>query len=271
MKEKRFEILISSCQKYADLWQGNILLLNRNWSDRNAATYLVTDEQTNISFPGVTILCAGSGLEFTQRLAFALENLSAEYVLLTLEDYYFTRPIQGQAVENALDFMDRCNVDYLQLYPQPAGFLRRDGAKEAPGYPGFYFVDTHHGQYKVVLTPGLWRRDFLRKTLQDPMNPWEYEVSLTAQARELGAVCATSNRGEMPYLDVIRKGKVLPSAAAYFRKEAIYSGSRPVMSRWQAWVLDMRTFLKFYLPAWMLRILKRWMGKLGCHFYTPTE
>lgn len=271
MKENRFEILISSCQKYSDLWQGNNMFLNRNWPDRNTATYLVTDEPTEYSFPGVTILCAGSGLEFTQRLAFALETLSAEFVLLTLEDYYFTQPIQTENIYRALDFMEEWGADYLQLYPQPVSFLRRDGAREVPGYPGIYFVDVHHGQYKVVLTPGLWRRDFLKKTLETSLNPWQYEVSLTAAAREYGAVCATSNRGEMPYLDVIRKGKLLPSAALYFRKERVCHISRPMLGLWESWVLGLRTMLKFYLPTWALRMLKGWMLRLGYTFYTPLE
>lgn len=269
MKNGRFEIIISSCEKYSDLWDANMQLLNRNWPDRNVPTCLVTDEATDCRFDGVDVICAGSGLQIPQRLAAALETVTAEYVLLMLEDYFLTRRIAGEKIEQALDFMDAYGADYLQLYPQPEGFLRRDGAVQTRDFPGIYIVDTSRGNYKVALTPGLWRKKFLLATLKNERNIWEYEVSLTETARQLGALCATSNRNELPYLDVIRKGKLLRKAAQYFRKDPIYRSRRQMMHPVAEWVLHVKTVLKFWLPPRVLRWLKGLLMKLGFKFYSP--
>ena len=33
-------VIISTCDKFSDLWDANIQLLNQNWADRNAETFL---------------------------------------------------------------------------------------------------------------------------------------------------------------------------------------------------------------------------------------
>ena len=138
-------------------------------------------------------------------------------------------------------------------------------------YPGIYTLDLSEGNYKVVLTPGIWRTDFMRKTLGQPMNAWQYEVSLTPKARELNARCATSNCGEFPYLDVIRKGRVLRKANRYFQSDPIYQSRRDVM-RWQDELeLNVRAWLKFVLPKWLFRVIKKIMIRRGHRFYSPVS
>ena len=92
-----------------------------------------------------------------------------------------------------------------------------------------YLLDNHAGDYIVTLYAGIWRKDFMEKTLTETLNAWQYEVSLTRKARELNARCADSRRGEFPILDVIRKGKVLTKARKYFNENPIYKGNREDM------------------------------------------
>lgn len=270
MKKHNYEIIISTCGAYSDLWEANALLLNQNWPDR-PATWLVTDAPTDRKLSGVEIIAAGMGLEMPDRLVAALEKIQSEYIILTLDDYFFTQRIEQEKIDRALQFMEENNVDYVQLYPQPRDFLRRDGAKESKKYPGIYMLDIRKGNYKVVLTPGIWRRDFMLKTLKGGMNAWRYEVSLTDTAREVGAVCATSNCGELPYLDVIRKGKLLRKAYRYFQKNPIYRSDREVMKWKDEWVLNLRTWLKFWMPRGVLRAMKKVMMRLGHSFYSPVS
>lgn len=271
MEKNNYEIIISTCDKFSDLWEANVLLLNQNWPDRNARTYLVTDAPTDRKFPGVEVVSAGEGLEITDRLRTALGKVQSEYVIFTLDDYFFTQRIDQEKINRALQFLEEEKADYIQLYPQPRGFLKKDGARESEQYPGIYLLDMSEGNYKVVLTPGIWRTDFMRQTLTGSMNAWEYEVSLTPRARELNARCATSNCSELPYLDVIRKGKLLRKADRYFRSNPIYRSEREVMKWKDEFSLQLRTFLKFWLPKWMFRLVKKIMIKAGHRFYSPVS
>lgn len=66
--ENNFSIIISTCDKFSDLWEANIKLINENWKGRNVDTFLVTDKNTNLSFDNVTVISAGEDTEITDRL-----------------------------------------------------------------------------------------------------------------------------------------------------------------------------------------------------------
>ena len=85
--ENNFSIIISTCDKFSDLWDAHILLLNQNWADRNVETFLVTDKPTDRTFENVTVVAAGEGTEITERLKVVLPLVKTEYVLFTLDDY----------------------------------------------------------------------------------------------------------------------------------------------------------------------------------------
>lgn len=266
-----YEVIISTCGKFSDLWDAYTLLLGQNWAQRGSKTYLVTDDPTDRSFEGVTVVSAGEGTEITQRLAKALESVTAKYILFTLDDYFLTEPINNGKILDTLAFMEAESIDYVRLYPAKKKNLHREHAVPFADHEGYYLRDLSEGTYKISLYPGLWRTDFMRKTLGEVMNAWQYEVALTPMARELGARCVISNHCEFPFLDVIRKGKVLRKAHKYFQKNPIYQSDRPVLSRRVEMKLKFRVWLHYGLPTPILKLLKRIMMKLGVKFFSPVE
>lgn len=271
--EKRidFEIIISTCDKFSDLWDAHVLLMNQNWKDRNAEAHLVTDKETDRKLDGVRIVCAGEGTEITQRLARALQDVKEKYILFTLDDYFLTTPIDNEALQRSLRVMEEENLDYMRLYSAPRWERRKDGSKEFAAHKGYYLRNIETGNYKISLYPGLWRTDFMRQTLGETMNAWQYEVALTEMARKLNARCAISNYDEFPFLDVIRKGKLLRKANRYFKKNPIYQSERPVMKWTGEFKIWLMGFVQRVLPKFAFRWLKRFLIKCGMTFYSPVE
>ena len=111
----------------------------------------------------------------------------------------------------------------------------------------------------------------LRQTLEETRNAWQYEVALTEMAHQLSAHCAVSCHGEFPFLDVIRKGKVLRKADRYFRRNPIYRSNREVMGFWAEWMLTARMWLKRVLPKSVFNLLKKVLIKCGMTFYSPVK
>ena len=264
-----FTILISTCDKFSDLWKANIQLLNQNWPDRNAETFLVTDKPTDCEFPGVTVFSAGEGNEITERLRAVLTYVKTEYVLFTLDDYFLTKPILSSAIADDIEIMRAQGLDYLRLFRMTRKSLKNRKATELE--KDIFLLDNQAGDYIVSLYAGLWRKDFMEKTLGQPRNAWQYEVALTEMARQLHARCADSRRNEFPILDVIRKGKVLTKAQAYFDKNPIYSGNRETMKRRDEWMLALRTWLREWLPKPLLRAAKAAMRRRGYTFFSDQQ
>ena len=105
MMENNISIIISTCDKFSDLWDAHILLLNQNWADRNVETFLVTDKPTDRTFENVTVVAAGEGTEITERLRAVMPLIKTEYVLFTLDDYFLTEKISTQALNEDIQIM----------------------------------------------------------------------------------------------------------------------------------------------------------------------
>lgn len=264
-----FAVLISTCEAFSDLWDTGLNLYHKNWADCPAPILLVTDRGTDRRYPGVETVCAGAGAEMTERLRRAMEQVTAPYVLLTLDDYFLTCPISTVKIRHALSFMEEEGVDYVRMVPASRHYLHREGAVEFSDHKGFYLRRIDTGSYKVSLVPGLWRASFLRATLEGPpRTAWAYEVSLTETARALNAKCAISNHDEFPYLDVIRKGRLLHRARRWFVKNGVPFPDREIVPLKTECSLAVRTFLRHWLPQGQFRRLKTAMRRCGHSFFT---
>lgn len=264
--ESKFSIIISTCDKFSDLWDAHIQLLNENWSDRNVDTFLVTDEPTKRTFENVTVVAAGEGTEITERLRAVMPLIKTEYVLFTLDDYFLTEKISTKAILKDIEDMEEQRIDYMRLSVLSMKNLKNRKAVEVTDK--VYLMDNWAREYVVSLYAGLWKKSFMEKTLHGTLNAWQYEVALTKMARDMQARCAVSCRQEFPILDVIRKGKVLTKARAYFKKNPIYNGTRETMKRKDEIMLDIRTWLRVWLPLPLFKAAKAVMRKRGYKFFS---
>ena len=245
-----WSVLVSSCDAYSDLWSAAADLMNENFPDRGEGTYLLTDKPTSRELNGFSIISVGENTQIPQRLKAAAESIKSEYILITLDDYFLTEKINSALIRDDVAFMKEHSLDFLQLYHMSERFLRRTGAKMI-GSSNIYNIDLNTGSYKVNLEPGIWKRTFLADVLDAlgdlDISPWQFEVSLQGAAKKIGAACATSNRREFPYLDVIRKGKILNKANKYFKSNPIYSSNREIMKRKDEAEIFIRTFILIHL------------------------
>ncbi len=260
--KKSLAVLISSCDKFSDLWKEHIRLYHENWKGEPVRTYLVTDRETEATFDGVKIIVAPAEYDFPKRIRYALQYIEADYVLLTLDDYFTVKPIKSDDLLYLADRAENEKIDYLMLYDR-----RKDKPRMFSALDVLEKIDLDR-KYAVTLYPAIWNKDFLAKTVKEDLNPWLYEVSLTKTAKEEGASCYFSPAGAFRILDVVRKGKVLHKAARYFRKHGIDIGDRPKISRLTEIKLAMMDFLSWHAPKRLVGCIKRIGRKLGMNFYS---
>ena len=267
--DRDLTVIISTCDKFSDLWDANIQLLNQNWADRNADTFLVTDKPTDRVFENVSVVAAGEGTEITERLKAVLPLVKTKYILFTLDDYFLTTTINNKEILDDIKVMEKHKLDFLRIFVMSKKHLRNRKAVEIE--KDIYLLDNYAGDYIVTLYAGIWRKDFMERTLTETLNAWQYEVSLTNKARELNARCADSRRGEFPILDVIRKGKVLTKARKHFQMNPIYQGNRETMKVKDQWMIAIRTWLREWLPRPLFTAAKAIMRRKGYKFFSDGQ
>ena len=264
MLREQMTILILSCDKFSDLWDGQIKQLEKNWPDRDMETFVVTDAPTDRHYEGIRILSAGTEPEWSDRLAFALREVKTPYVFLTLDDYFLIEPVSTAQIETLVETMEAQKLDYLRLFPRPKSAT----LEELPGCKGIRRVDTTKN-YSVNLYAGIWKREFAEYTVAKPLNAWRFEVSLPKRALDYGASCAVCTDKVYQILDVVRKGKLLHKSAAYFRKHpGIYEGDRET----NTWSFEAKLWCKTmagrHAPKPVKNALKKFLRKRGHTFFT---
>lgn len=262
--QEKITMLILSCDRFSDLWDGHVKQLEKYWPNRMMNTYIVTDKASGKKYQNVKILSAGENVEWSDRLLYALSQISTDYVFITLDDYFLVRSVSTQKIGKLLEMMDSQHFDYVRLYKRPTSAT----GKSVEGYPGVFYVDSSQ-DYSVNLYSGIWKTDFLKFCVADPLNPWAFEVALPKMACAYGAKCAVSNNNDFVILDVVRKGKLLHNAHYYFKQNpGIYSGDRAVNSWWYEIRLGVKTIVRRYTPPALRNEIKHTMRKFGYQFFS---
>lgn len=255
-------MLISTCDKFSDLWDEHIALLRQHWKGEIWKTYLVTDKQTNREYDGIEIIVAGEDKDFPMRIKYAAELIDADFILLTLDDYFVIDDIVESRLKYLADRAETENIDYLKLYDR-----RKANPSKYESTEKLYRIDLTK-KYAITLYPAIWNRDFLINSVSKDMTTWEYEPSLTNYAKKSHANCMFSHSGSFDILDVVRKGKVLHKAAKYFKRNGISIGDRPIISRRTEIKLALMDIISWYMPRKLFVRCKRTLIKCGVSFFS---
>lgn len=267
MEINELTCLILSCDKFSDLWSGNIKLFNKNWPNREFETYIVTDKPSNATFDNVKILAAGESVEWSDRLAFALNHVKTKYVFVTLDDYYLIKPVPIERINTLLEYMKQKSVDYIRLFPDP----QRATTEAIEEIDKLYKINNNI-EYSVNLYAGIWDVGFLKYCIGSSQDAWHFEVSLRSKAIKKNASCLVSLMNEYAILDVVRKGKLLHKAVSFFKKNpGIYEGQREINSRWYEFKIKVKAKGKELLPTALVPIVRKVLIKMGVHFYSVSE
>ena len=212
----KISVLIFSCENYSNLWETNLLLLKRNFNKRFIYEVLIiTDKEHPEKIDGAKIIVANDDNNFIKRFKTGIDSCKTDSFLFMLDDYFVTN-INEPKLESLLNYFESNQIDYCKLYCRNKKSL----FKCKP-----YFTINQTIKYSVDLYPGIWSKKFaenvLRKWSSENNSIWDFEANLWRQQimRDSKLICAIS--GELVFLDVIRKGKMLRHSYRYLKKKGL--------------------------------------------------
>ncbi len=255
-------VIILSCDKYSDLWDGHVKMIRKHWCERSVRTILVSESNCGKSYDDIEIFEAGNNTEFSERLGAALKNTKTDFVLIVLDDYYLTADVSNSELARLTDIMKRKRIDYLRLYSLPHQKNKIDG------FSDLYMVDLNRSSYAVNLFPAIWKTEFALSTVGVPASAWEYEVSLTPTAISRGTLCAMTYAPYYRVNDIIRKGKVQHKSIGFLRRNGIELEGRNTCSLFDDLLFRTKVLIKEYLPVRVFKLLKKLLVKSGVKFYS---
>jgi len=226
-------ILVVSCDKYRDLWTPFFALFERYWPDCGMPVYLGTN-CARFDHAAVTTLNAGDDEAWSRRLRYYLENLSTDYVLVLLEDFFLDQAVSNGDVAEQIKLLRTRNGICIRLFPNP---------------PADY-ADVLHARaaFRVSLQAAIWNRRRLLELLVDEESPWDFELrgSQRSQRWPSGFYCVS--KAVIHYRHVVERGEWFRSAARFYAARDIGCNfeARPVMGILKATFKKLVNWLRIF-------------------------
>lgn len=193
MIEKKTEvtILVSSCDKYEDAWEPFFRLLNIQWPDCPYNIVLSTEtKKYNCDFLNVETINSSPQLSWSSRLKNVLTQISTEYVLFFLEDFFLLETVKTDIFELALKLMksdEKIGLITFNKRSLEAVF------PETPDYEHCFLELTSKNLARTNVLVGLWRKDYYLKLIIDGEDPWQYEKNSNIRSKYAGSKIYTQN------------------------------------------------------------------------------
>jgi hypothetical protein len=209
---EHFAILVTSCDKYSDLWDGFFSQLDKNLSIP-VKKYLLTNHQ---KYDGkyahqVQTILVGDDLNWSDGLSKALHQISERKLFIIVEDFFVSAPIDSGLMERVINFSIAEDTQLIHYETLPgsvdSGFT--EYAKCEPGMP--YLTGVC----------GIWDREYLKSLLINGESPWQFEVYGSYRAQFSADRIYCSKTPLFEFKNMIQKGAWVKSNIAWAKKSNI--------------------------------------------------
>jgi len=193
---KEITTITVTCDSYLDLLP-NFFTLYKRYS--NLAEPLVIGETKSLE--GYNILTAGHK-PWGERIYDSLKKIKTEYILFTLDDYYFTTYVDGY-IQEALKILKLKDFDKVALISNSHFW----GYKLAhTDIPNFYQMLPNCNNL-ATLQLSIWKKDSFEKVLDPSYSPWDFEI----KGRDVltDSKCGILDPHKELVFNFARKGKIL--------------------------------------------------------------
>lgn len=172
MKDISLAMLVLSCDKYADLWNGFFYQFQK-YFNLEIPVYFASNKKTpKTNFP-LKIILTGNEVSWGSNLKKILEQLNEKYIFITLEDLYLDSNFSNELFNEVINFISSAPVAVKHLKYSGVIYGKQMVSKHISKLPSGL-------PYRVTLC-GIWDREYLLSIIEDDENPWQFEVNGSAR------------------------------------------------------------------------------------------
>ena len=216
--------VVVSCDRYKDLWEPFFGCLDRYWPDCPFPIRLVTNEAA-YERAGVSVINIGPDRDYASNLIAAINAVPTPWLILWVEDYFFTERIDTDRLLSILDEAVGKGAAYLKLTEDaPLSFDDANGERVGEIPRGV--------RYRSAIGTALYRKETLRKLLIPGMSVWQLDKSSKSNElpdRFMALTLREARRPPLPIINAVVKGRWHWLAPGFLRREgyaSVLSGRR---------------------------------------------
>ena len=260
-------IYINSFDGCSDIWPVFFKIWDTYWTECPYQMYL-TSNYKNYNYKNLKVLKVGKEKTWLDRTIKTLEMVSQKYIIFFLEDYFISKKINLNEIEEICKHMHHKNLFYYQLSNR--GDLKKNDkhikAKKSLMYP-------------ISLQLSIWDRIKLIEILKNMdsignyTSPWDFERYFVEKYKNttgplLGVEYDT--RDLMGYKNGVLQGKWIRATIKFYKKRNIKidCSQREIMSLKETFYYNVKKYFSLKLSGKSKVIMKMIMKKFGYTFMT---
>jgi hypothetical protein len=209
-------VIIPSCDKYHSAWKPFFSLLFKYWPDFQQPVYLISNTKSYDDQRVKTMLFPNE-VSWSDNLLKTLDEVKEDYVLIILEDFMISKPINVNQLREYFKIAQERDVVFLQLTAAP--FYPTTLVSEA------LRLKCNKEPFQINCQAGIWKKEALKKLLVRSENPWEFEVyGMWRSKRTHCPILSLTDDKYKPiaYNHAIVAGCWDPNSAEILKKEGVF-------------------------------------------------
>lgn len=251
-------VLVMGCDEYYDVLELNGEFREKYYQDCKCAYFCCTQEKRPQRGKYDKIVLNNSSDVWTVRLHNALDQIDTPYVMLILDDFFFSCKVDEVKITEYLNVMQKNFVGMLKLIPEDE---RRYTLVETEREFGEMEKDS---PFRVNFTVGIWKKDFLYDVTPERCSVWEAERLAIEESRKYPYKVWTVREDNIGFVHAIMSGGWTRSARKFFQKENLEKMKycRRKNKPWYIYCKDViYNLMAMIAPKLMMKIVK--MLKIG--------
>jgi hypothetical protein len=183
------------------------------WPDCPYKIYLLTNNKKYIA-QNVTSLCVGNDTMWGENLTKALKKITENYVLTTFDDLFFTSNINTNKIYRLFELFKEKNMNYLKLnYPRKYDLKSIENHTQIGEIPRGI-------SYRSSAVATIWKKAVLLDINDNAYSAWDFEIKGSNRTNKYDKWYGSLVQ-DMPFLNLIIKGKCDPNVYKYFKEKGI--------------------------------------------------
>jgi hypothetical protein len=243
---EQFAILVTSCDKYSDLWEGFFSQLNTNLS-LPIKKYLIANHK---KYDGeyanqVETICIGDDVSWSNGLGMALDHISEDKIFVIVEDFFISRVIDENVMKDVIHFSQSQNTQLIHFAKLPGSVQSK--------FPKY--SKCSNGMPYLIGVCGIWDRKYMKSLLINGENAWQFEIYGSYRAQFSGDRIYCLKSPLFEFKNMVQKGAWVKSNVAWAKSLCIPGAfdGRPIQPSLLFYLKNFYFQLMWHFP-WQKRV-----------------